>query len=91
MATNSKGVFPGCKRTVQQMLTQEVVGDAHGRIVNITSQHGIVCSPAKFAYGVGKASAVYMTRRVAVGYAVSVFRSVRPATAASLHPRDEHR
>jgi NAD(P)-dependent dehydrogenase (short-subunit alcohol dehydrogenase family) len=69
MATNAKGVFFGCKRAIQQMLTQEVVGDARGRIVNITSQHGMVSAPAKFAYGVGKASAVYMTRQIAVDYA----------------------
>ena len=69
MATNAKGVFFGCKRAIRQMLTQEVVGDARGRIVNISSQHGMVCAPAKFAYGVGKACAVYMTRQIAVDYA----------------------
>ncbi len=69
MAINAKGVFFGCKRAIQQMLTQEVVGDARGRIVNITSQHGMVCAPAKFAYGVGKACAVYITRQIAVDYA----------------------
>ena len=36
MATNAKGVFFGCKRAIQQMLTQKVVGDARGRIVNIS-------------------------------------------------------
>ena len=69
MAVNAKGMFFGCKRAVQQMLTQEQVGDARGRIVNISSQHGMVCSPGKFAYGVGKACAVYMTRQIAVDYA----------------------
>jgi glucose 1-dehydrogenase len=69
MAVNAKGVFFGCKRAIAQMLTQEVVGDARGRIVNISSQHGMVCSPAKFAYGVGKAAVVYMTRQIAVDYA----------------------
>ena len=28
-----------------------------------------MCSPAKFAYGVGKACAVYITRQIAVDYA----------------------
>jgi glucose 1-dehydrogenase len=69
MAVNAKGVFFGCKRAIAQMLTQEVGGDARGRIVNISSQHGMVCSPAKFAYGVGKAAVVYMTRQIAVDYA----------------------
>lgn len=69
MAVNAKGVFFGCKRAVQQMLTQPVVGDARGRIVNISSQHGMVCAPGKIAYGTGKAAAVYITRQVAVDYA----------------------
>lgn len=69
MAINAKGVFFGCKRAIQQMLTQPVVGDARGRIVNISSQHGMVCAPGKIAYGTGKAAAVYITRQVAVDYA----------------------
>lgn len=69
MAVNARGVFFGCKRAVQQMLTQPVRGDARGRIVNISSQHGMVCAPGKLAYGVGKAAAVYITRQVAVDYA----------------------
>lgn len=69
MAINAKGVFFSCKRAIQQMLTQPVVGDARGRIVNISSQHGMVCAPGKIAYGTGKAAAVYITRQVAVDYA----------------------
>lgn len=69
MAINAKGVFFGCKRAVQQMLQQPLVGDARGRIVNISSQHGMVCAPGKLAYGTGKAAAVYITRQVAVDYA----------------------
>lgn len=69
MGVNAKGVFFGCKRAVQQMLTQPLVGDAKGRIVNISSQHGMVCAPGKMAYGVGKSAVVYMTRQIAVDYA----------------------
>ena len=69
MAINAKGVFFGCKRAIQQMITQPVQGDARGRIVNISSQHGMVCAPGKIAYGTGKAAAVYITRQVAVDYA----------------------
>lgn len=69
MAVNAKGVFFGCKRAVQQFMTQPVVGDARGRIVNISSQHGMICAPGKIAYGVGKAAAVYITRQIAVDYA----------------------
>lgn len=69
MAINTKGVFFGCKRAIQQMLTQEIRGEARGRIINITSQHGMICAPGNFAYGVGKSAVVYMTRQIAVDYA----------------------
>ena len=69
MAVNAKGVFFGCKRAVQQMLTQPLVGDARGRIINITSQHGMSSAPGKLAYGTSKAATVYITRQVAVDYA----------------------
>ncbi|WP_206930157.1 SDR family NAD(P)-dependent oxidoreductase [Roseococcus thiosulfatophilus] len=69
MAVNAKGVFLGCKRAVQQFLAQPVRGEARGRIVNISSQHGMVAAPADIAYGTGKAAVVYLTRQVAVDYA----------------------
>jgi NAD(P)-dependent dehydrogenase (short-subunit alcohol dehydrogenase family) len=73
MATNLKGVFFGCKRAVQAMLEQaprEVDGDLlRGRIVNISSQHGMIACPNDLAYGVSKAGVVYMTRQIAVDYA----------------------
>ena len=69
MAVNLKGVFFGCKRAVQQMLTQPVKGEARGRIVNISSQHGMVAALGNIAYGVSKSGVVYMTRQVAADYA----------------------
>jgi NAD(P)-dependent dehydrogenase (short-subunit alcohol dehydrogenase family) len=68
MAVNSDGYFMCCKRAVQQMLTQPVRGDARGRIVNITSQHGMIGAPNDIAYGTGKASSVYLTRQIATDY-----------------------
>lgn len=68
MAVNSDGYFLCCKRAVQQMLTQPVQGDARGRIVNITSQHGMIGAPNDIAYGTGKASSVYLTRQIATDY-----------------------
>lgn len=68
MAVNSDGYFLCCKRAVQQMLTQPVHGDARGRIVNITSQHGMIGAPNDIAYGTGKASSVYLTRQIATDY-----------------------
>ncbi|SDB70916.1 Enoyl-(Acyl carrier protein) reductase [Belnapia rosea] len=40
-----------------------------GRIVNISSQHGMVASPGDIAYGTSKAGVAYLTRQVAVDYA----------------------
>jgi len=69
MDVNLKGVFFGCKRAVQQMLTQDARDDVRGRIVNISSQHGMVCAPNDIAYGVSKAGCVYITRQIAADYA----------------------
>lgn len=69
MAVNLKGVFLGCKRAVQQMLKQELHAETRGRIVNISSQHGMVAAPADVAYGVSKAGVAHLTRQVAADYA----------------------
>lgn len=69
MAVNAKGVFLGCRAAVRQMLAQAPVGETRGRIVNISSQHGMIRAPEDFAYGVGKATVVYMTRQIAGDYA----------------------
>jgi NAD(P)-dependent dehydrogenase (short-subunit alcohol dehydrogenase family) len=69
MAVNLRGVFNGCKRAVQQMLTQQPIAEARGRIVNISSQHGMIACPGDIAYGVSKAGAVYITRQIANDYA----------------------
>ena len=68
MSVNSDGYFMCCKRAVQQMLTQPVQGEARGRIINITSQHGMIGAPNDIAYGTGKASSVYLTRQIATDY-----------------------
>lgn len=79
IGVNLKGVFFGCKRAVQQMLTQEPLAEeadaetpeagVRGRIINISSQHGMIAAPRDFAYGVGKGGVVYMTRQIAADYA----------------------
>jgi NAD(P)-dependent dehydrogenase (short-subunit alcohol dehydrogenase family) len=68
MSVGLRGVFLGCKRAVAQMLEQEPVGDARGRIVTITSQHGMVGPPGHLAYGVAKGGVVQLTRQIAVDY-----------------------
>jgi glucose 1-dehydrogenase len=66
MAVNLRGPFLLCRAAVQQMLEQEPRGEVRGRIVNITSQHGMVGVPGHFAYAVGKGGLVQMTRQIAV-------------------------
>jgi NAD(P)-dependent dehydrogenase (short-subunit alcohol dehydrogenase family) len=66
---NLRGMFFGCKRAVQQMLTQEPVDEVRGRIVNVSSQHGMIASPGDFPYGVTKGGTVQMTRQIAVDHA----------------------
>jgi glucose 1-dehydrogenase len=69
MDVNLRGQFLCCKRAISQMLPQEPVNEVRGRIVNISSQHGMVGPPGFFAYGVAKAGNVQITRQLAVDYA----------------------
>ncbi len=69
MDVNLKGAYLCTKRAIQQMLTQDIHSETRGRIVNISSQHGMVSAPSDFAYGVSKAGIVYMTRQIASDYA----------------------
>jgi glucose 1-dehydrogenase len=66
MAVNLRGPFMLCRAAVRQMLTQPARSDARGRIVNITSQHGMVGAPGHAAYAVSKAGLVQLTRQIAV-------------------------
>jgi len=68
MAVNLRGPYLLCRAAVRQMLTQPLDGDARGRIINITSQHGMVGCPGHFTYSVGKGGLVQMTRQIAVDY-----------------------
>src|SRR6516225_8545554 len=69
MRVNLTGMFYGCKRAVQQMITQEPRHEVRGRLINLGSQQGIVTSPGELPYGVSKAGAIYITRQIAVDYA----------------------
>lgn len=59
------------QRAAQQFLLQEPVGDTRGRIINISSQHGMVACPGDFPYGVSKGAIVQMTRQIAVDHAAA--------------------
>ncbi len=54
------------QRAVQPMLEQEPLGrppgEARGRIVNLSSQHGMISAPNDIAYGVSKAGCAYINR-----------------------------
>jgi NAD(P)-dependent dehydrogenase (short-subunit alcohol dehydrogenase family) len=68
MAVNLTGVFLMCRAAVRQMLTQEIRNEARGRLVNVSSQHGMISSPEDVSYGTSKSAIVYMTRQIASDY-----------------------
>lgn len=95
IAVNLTGVFLMSRAAVRAMLRQEPRGEVRGRIVNISSQHGMVASPEDIAYGTSKAGVAYLTRQVAVDYAVQgiVCNAVAPGkiltgkTGRAVEPR----
>lgn len=66
---NLGGVYRCCRAAVRQMVGQATVGETRGRIVNLSSQHGMIAAPQDLAYGVSKAAVDYLTRQVASDYA----------------------
>ena len=68
LAVNLRGPFLLCRGAIRQMLSQPMRNDARGRIINITSQHGMVGAPGHAAYAVSKGALVQLTRQVAVEY-----------------------
>ena len=69
MSVNLRGVFLCCKRAIAEMVDQEPIGEVRGRVVNISSQHGMVGSPGHVAYSTSKGGVVNLTRQLAVDYA----------------------
>ena len=65
MAVNATGVFFGYKWAIAHMMDQEPVDEVRGRVINISSQHGMISCPGDVAYGTGKAAVGYMTRQIA--------------------------
>lgn len=103
MSVNLKGAYLCSRAAITRMLEQDVVNEARGRIVNISSQHGMIAAPGDFAYGVSKAGMVYMTRQIAADYAAQNIicnavapgkiltgkggRAIEPETIAYSHSR----
>lgn len=77
---NLTGVFHGAKRAIAQMRGQEPRGEVRGRIINLSSQLGIVAAPGNCAYGVSKAGVDYLTRQTARDYAADgiVINAIAP-------------
>ncbi len=68
MAVNLRGVFLGCKRAIAAMVEQEPIDEVRGRVINISSQHGMVGPPGHVAYAASKGGVVNLTRQLAVDY-----------------------
>jgi NAD(P)-dependent dehydrogenase (short-subunit alcohol dehydrogenase family) len=68
MAVNLRGVFLCCKRAIRQMIEQEPIGEVRGRVINISSQHGMIGPPGHVAYAVSKGGVVNLTHQLAVDY-----------------------
>jgi glucose 1-dehydrogenase len=68
MAVNLRGVFLCCKRAIAEMIGQEPVGEVRGRVINISSQHGMIGPPGHLAYATSKGGVINLTRQVAVDY-----------------------
>ncbi len=68
MAVGLRGVFLCCRRAVEQMLGQEPRGEVRGRIINLSSQHGMVGTPGHVAYCAAKGGVVNLTRQLAVDF-----------------------
>ena len=68
MHVGLRGVFLCCKRAVEQMLGQEPVAEARGRVINISSQHGMIGAPGHVAYCTAKGGIVNLTRQLAVDF-----------------------
>ena len=69
MAVNLRGVFLCCRSAIGLMVEQDPVGEARGRVIIISSQHGMIGPPGHLAYAVSKGGLVNMTHQLAVDYA----------------------
>ena len=69
MSVNLRGVFLCCRRAIGEMVEQEPIGEARGRVIIISSQHGMIGPPGHLAYAVSKGGLVNMTHQLAVDYA----------------------
>ncbi len=90
MAVNLRGAFVLSRAAVRQMLAQPLRDEVRGRIVNITSQHGLVGAPGHFSYAVSKGGLIQMTRQIAVEHGADgiLCNSVSPGKIVTGTPGD---
>ena len=71
---NTTGYFLGAQAAVRQFLRQSPRPESglRGKLINISSQHGMVACPGNLPYGTSKSAAVYMTKQIAVDYAADL-------------------
>ena len=69
MDVNLRGVFLCMKRAIGEMLGQEPIGEVRGRVINISSQHGMIGPPGHVAYAASKGGVINLTHQAAVDYA----------------------
>src|SRR6267142_6735603 len=89
LKVNLTGTYLCCRAAVGQMITQKPRGEVRGRIVNLSSQHGIIAAPADIAYGTTKAAVAYLTRQIATDHARPRHRLQRGG--AGQNPDRRHR
>jgi len=68
MAVNLRGVFLCTQRAVAEMVEQEPVDEVRGRVVIISSQHGMIGPPGHVAYAASKGGVVNLVRQIAVDF-----------------------
>lgn len=68
MGVNLRGVFLGIRRAVAEMVEQEPIGEVRGRVIAISSQHGMIGPPGHVAYAASKGGVVNLVRQVAVDF-----------------------
>lgn len=92
MAVNLRGVFLGAKRAVAEMLGQEPIGEVRGRVVAISSQHGLVGPPGHVAYAASKGGVVNLVHQLAVDFGPRgvLVNAVAPGKILTGSPEQQH-
>lgn len=90
MSVGLRGVFLCSRAAMRQMLTQPPIGEARGRILNISSQVGLIGVPGCATYCALKGGVIALTRQLAVefGPAGVVVNAIAPGKILTT-PLDE--